>query len=260
MYRDNRISSNRPLDGFIDDILKMPLAFQPGEMWRYSTGHDAIARIVEIVSGKSFRDYLKHTIFDPLGMIDTDFYVPEDKLDRYCAEYGFADVLEPNLTSTEWWGGEGQTKPHLLRRPTEGIEAKSNAIYRGGHGLVSTATDYLKFCQMLLGMGELDGTRILGRKTVELMTTNQLSDAQLPMDLLGPGWGFGLGIRVLVDLGQCQVLGSKGEHGWSGAAGTHYWIDPQEEIIGIYMKQFQPGGYFQDVADFRTAAYQAIVD
>ena len=260
MYRTSEISKNKKLAAFVDDLLEMPLAFQPGTMWRYSYGLDVIARVVEIVSGKAFGDYLQESIFDPLGMTDTGFYVPSDKLDRFCAEYGFGHVLEPDMYYTKWWSDEGRLKPRLIRAGDEGLEAKPHDIYRGGHGLVSTAEDYLKFCKMLLNGGELEGVRILGRKTVELMTANHLQGAQTPEDITGPGWGFGLGVRVLTDVGQCQTLGTAGEHGWSGAACTYYWIDPVEDFIGIYMAQFQPGSFFQSAADFRTAAYQAIVD
>jgi CubicO group peptidase (beta-lactamase class C family) len=260
MYRDAGVCSNKKLDAFVDDLLEFPLTFQPGTMWRYSFGLDVIARIVEIASGKTFGDYLQESIFDPLGMTDTGFYVPADKLDRYCAEYGFGNGLDPEMSYTKWWGDEGRMKPRLIRAADEGLEAKPHDIYRGGHGLVSTAEDYLKFCQMLLHSGESNGARILGRKTVELMTVNHLSGSQTPEDLIGPGWGFGLGVRVLTDVGQCQTLGTVGEHGWAGAAGTYYWIDPAEDFIGIYMTQFQPGSFFQSAVDFKTAAYQAIVD
>jgi CubicO group peptidase (beta-lactamase class C family) len=260
MYRDAKISSNNRLEVFIDELLDQPLAFQPEAMWRYSYGLDVIARIVEIASGRSFGDYLKETIFDPLGMSDTGYFVPADKADRYCAEYGFGDVLEPDMTYAKWWNEDGTLKPRLVRAAQEGLETKPHDIHRGGHGLVSTAVDYLKFCQMLLHGGELEGVRILGRKTVELMTANHLRDPQSPVDITGPGWGFGLGVRVLLDIGQSHTLGTVGEHGWAGAAGTYYWIDPAEEFIGIYMCQFQPGGYFQQALDFKTAAYQAVVD
>jgi len=261
MYRDAKgPPATIALGEFTDKILELPLAFQPGTKWRYSVGHDMIARIVEIVSGKTYGDYLKQNIFDPLGMDDTGFYVPEDKLDRYCAEYGLADLSDPDVTFSIWLGDEGRLNPHLLRAANEGLEAKSHQIYRGGTGLVSTAPDYLRFCQMLLNGGEYERVRILGRKTVELMTTNNLTDSQFPGDILGPAWGWGLGVRVRLDLGCAQQLGSVGEHGWGGAAGTEYWIDPREQLIGIYMKQFQPGDYFMDYVKFRNAAYQAIVD
>ena len=116
---------------------------------------------------------------------------------------------------------------------------------------------------MLLNNGELDGKRILGRKTVELMTTNQIAPQLLPYELGGvysPGYGYGLGFRVLMDVGQCQTLGSVGEYGWAGAANTYFWIDPKEEFIGIQMAQFQPSDYHPSSQDFRVMAYQSIVD
>ena len=259
MYRDAGVALPTPLGEFVDKVLELPLAFQPGAKWRYSVGHDVIARIVELVSGKTYGDYMKQNIFDPLGMDDTGFYVPEDKLDRYCAEYGFADFSDPDVTFSIWLGDKGQLTPRLLRAADEGLEAKPHQIYRGGTGLVSTAPDCLRFCQMLLNGGESEGVRILGRKTVELMTVNHLTDAQLPADLLGPGWGFGLGVRILLDLGCGQQIGSVGAYNWQGASGTSFWIDPREQLVGIHMKQFQPGLYFQDGADFKSSAYQAII-
>ncbi len=125
------------------------------------------------------------------------------------------------------------------------------------------ALDYLRFCQMLLNKGLLDGKRILSRKTIELMNTNHLAPELLPFEIGGtysPGYGYGLGFGVLMDVGQCQTIGSEGEYGWAGAASTYFWIDPKEEFIGIQMAQFQPAGYHQIAADFRVMAYQSIVD
>ena len=136
-------------------------------------------------------------------------------------------------------------------------------MLHGGHGLVSTATDYLQFCQMLLNKGELGGKRHLSRKTVELITANHIAPDLMPLDLGGDelfGYGFGLGFRVLTDVGMGQTMGSKGEFGWAGAACTYFWIDPEEECIGIQMAQFQPGNHHLIADDFRVTAYQAIVD
>jgi len=129
--------------------------------------------------------------------------------------------------------------------------------------LVATAQDYYRFAQMLLNGGELDGNRILGRKTVELMTANHLLPGLMPYEIGGvysPGYGYGLGMRVLMDVGQAQLPGSVGEFGWAGAASTYFWIDPQEQFIGVQMVQFQPSGFHLIANDFRVAAYQSIVD
>ena len=128
---------------------------------------------------------------------------------------------------------------------------------------MSTASDYWRFCQMLLNKGELDGKRLLSRKTIELMTTNHLTPELMPFEVAGmysPGYGYGLGVNVLIDVGQCQSVGSEGRYGWGGAATTSFWIDPKEKFIGILMAQFQPSGFHLIAEDFRVMAYQSIVD
>ena len=128
---------------------------------------------------------------------------------------------------------------------------------------MSTASDYWRFCQMLLNGGEWEGNRLLGRKTIELMTTNHLAPELMPYEIGGmysPGYGYGLGYGVLIDLGQCQIVGSEGLYRWGGAASTSFWIDPKEELIGIHMAQFQPGGYHLIGEAFQVMTYQAIAD
>jgi len=174
-------------------------------------------------------------------MIDTDFWVPSEKIERFAAIYGPAP--ESGLMVID----AAPPRPH-----TQPPTAPS-----GGGGLVSTTTDYLRFAQMLLNKGELDGVRLLGRKTVELMTTNHLPDGAHPFDDLSSG--FGLGVSVLMDLGKSQTLGSVGNFGWGGAANTNFWIDPQEELLGILMLQFMPSDTYPVVADFRNLTYQALI-
>ena len=167
------------------------------------------------------------------------------------------------MTVTKWFGDAAEGVNRLVADATDSLESQPHGAFRGGHGLVSTALDYLRFCQMLLNKGEWEGTRFLGRKTVELMTTNHLTPELMPFEIGGiylPGYGYGLGFRVLQDVGQCLTTGSEGEYGWTGAASTYFWIDPREEFIGIQMAQFQPGGYHQIADDFRVMAYQSIVD
>jgi CubicO group peptidase (beta-lactamase class C family) len=263
MYREARVSSDRPLAEFVANLLKLPLAFQPGSAWRYSYAHDVVAYLVEIMSGQPLDAFLHENLFEPLDMADTGFFVPEGKLERFAAMYGASDTLEPDMTSTKWWSGAEEGINRLIADPAHSLESAPHNVFRGGHGLVSTAPDYLRFCQMLLNGGELDGKRILGRKTVELMTTNHVAPELLPFEIGGmysPGYGYGLGFRVLMDVGQGQTMGSEGEYGWAGGASTYFWIDPQEEFIGIQMAQFQPSGYHLIDADFRVAAYQSIVD
>ena len=263
MYRETRVSSEKPLQEFVADLLKLPLAFQPGTAWRYSVAHDVAAHLIEVMSGQSVDAYLRENVFQPLGMVDTGYYVPQGKLDRLAAMYGTVDLIEPDVTGTRWYEDAAVAGSRLLASSTNSLESGPHNIFRGGHGLVSTTQDYYRFCQMLLNNGELSGTRILGRKTIELMTANHLAAELLPYEIGGiysPGYGFGLGMRVLMDVGQAQIPGSVGEYGWAGAASTYFWIDPKEELIGIQMAQFQPGGVHPIESAFRIAAYQAIVD
>jgi len=263
MYREAGVSTEKPLAEFVADLLKLPLAFQPGTAWRYSVSHDVVAYLIEIMSGQPLDVYLRENLFEPLGMVDTGFYVPQDKLDRFTAQYGSGNWTQPDMTLTKWFGDAAEGINRLISGPTDSLESTPHNVFRGGHGLVSTAPDYLRFCQMLLNKGELDGKCLLGRKTVELMTTNHLAPELMPFEIGGtysPGYGYGLGFRVLIDVGQCQSMGSEGEYGWFGAADTYFWIDPKEEFIGIQMAQFQPPGYHLIAQDFRVMAYQSIVD
>ena len=263
MYREAEVTSEKPLPEFVADLLKLPLAFQPGTAWRYSFSYDIVAYLIEVITGQALDIYLRENLFEPLGMVDTGYYVPQKKLDRFAAEYGSGTFRQPDMTFTKWLGDAADGVNKLISTPTESLESKPHNVFRGGHGLVSTALDYLRFCQMLLNKGELDGIRLLSRKTVELMTTNHLAPKLMPFEIGGiyfPGYGYGLGFRVLMDVGQCLITGSEGEYGWAGAAGTYFWIDPKEEFIGIQMAQFQPGPYYQIAEDFRVMAYQSIVD
>jgi CubicO group peptidase (beta-lactamase class C family) len=261
MYREHLVRTDKPLAEFVDDLLEMPLAFQPGSEFRYSFSHDVVGRLIEVISGQPLDRFLRENIFEPLKMVDTGYNVPKDKLDRVAAMYGARDPDDPNLKPT--WKLAEEGKFGWISNPSGYFENREHKIFRGGQGLLSTAGDYLRFCLMLLNQGELDGERILGRKTVELMTTNHLPDSMLPFDINGKSfreYGYGLGVRVLVDPRQSQIPGSIGEFGWSGAALTYFWIDPVEEFIGIDMAQFMPDIFYKLNEDFRVLAYQAIVD
>lgn len=263
MYRDEKVFTNKPLSEFIADLMKLPLAFQPGTGWRYSVSVDVVGYLIEVISGQPLDVFLRDNMFKPLGMADTGFFVPEEKLDRFSAEYGSCDLGAPDTTGSKWFGDAEDGVNVLLNSPTESLESAPHKVFRGGHGLVSTAPDYLRFCRMLLNKGELDGKKLLSRKTVELITANHISPGLMPLELEGEelfGYGFGLGFRVLTDVGQGQTMGSKGEFGWAGASSTYFWIDPVEEFIGIQMAQFQPGGHYPIADDFRVTAYQSIVD
>ncbi|MAF52085.1 MAG: serine hydrolase [Chloroflexi bacterium] len=238
------------LQGFIERIAEIPLAYQPGTSWRYSVATDVLGRLVEVISGRTFDQYLKDSIFEPLGMPDTAFYVPEEKLDRLASIYG------PAI------GGGMQE----LDTPGVNQHRRPLTMFSGGGGLVSTASDYMRFCQMMLNGGTLDDVRLLGPKTVELMTINHLSDDLMPYSVSEAGvtgtqgCGFGLGFRVVIDLAQHGILGSEGMYSWGGAASTVFWIDPKEELVAILMTQFMPSGQYPIRREFQVATYQAMVD
>jgi CubicO group peptidase (beta-lactamase class C family) len=217
---------------------RLPLAFQPGTDFRYSFSIDVLGYIVQLASGQLFDEYLQEHIFDPLGMPDTAFWVPPEKIDRLAATYGPDE--QGGLKVLKPW--DDVTRP--TRKPF------------GGGGLVSTAGDYFRFGQMLLNGGELEGVRLLGRKTVEWMLQNHLPDGVHPMGELANG--FGLGGAVLLHPGLSHRPGSVGRFGWGGAANTEWWIDPAEQLNCIIMLQYMPCFTIPVVEDFAQLAYQAL--
>lgn len=232
------------LADWVEEIAKLPLVHQPSTRYRYSTATDVLGYLVQVVSGLPFETFLQERIFAPLGMGDTAFYAPEEKLQRLAANYGPRE--------------EGGLK--VIDAPRTSRFARPTKHPSGGGGLVSTASDYLRFAQLLLSKGELDGVRLLGRKTVELMTTHALPAGVYLDNDPASGVGFGLGVSVLLDVGRGKMLGSVGNYGWGGAANTNFWIDPQEQLIGILMTQFMPSNTYPVTADFRISVYQALVD
>lgn len=234
----------------IGDMVKrlaaLPLNFHPGDAWEYGSATDVVGRLVEVISGMTLDEFQQKRIFAPLKMKDTHFYLPQTKLNR------FAAVYQPDA--------QNGNKIKLMEAPTaESRYVKEPHVYfSGAGGLVSTVADYVRFHQMMLNGGELDGARILGRKTVELMTVNHIGD--LPVWLSGPGYGFGLGYSVVKDLGQAGISGSVGQYGWGGAFCTYFWVDPKEEMIGIMMTQVIPYTHINIRQDFQVLANQAIVD
>jgi CubicO group peptidase (beta-lactamase class C family) len=226
-------------------IMEIPLRFHPGDNWHYSYATDIIGYLIEILSEALLSEFLKEQIFIPLGMDDTFFRVPRSKKHRFSELYGltkerFLDVIDISV------GGD------FFNVRRDG----------GGAGLVSTITDYFRFAQCMLNKGELDGVRLLGPRTVELMRINHLPAGILPITMEDPwpGVGFGLGFSVLLDITQSSQRGSVGSHGWGGWASTHFWIDPVEEIVGILMLQYIPTRTYPIVNDFRDAVYQALCD
>lgn len=236
-----------PTDTLADMTRKLgelPLLYQPGTKWNYSVSTDALGRIVEVASGKSLDEFFAERIFRPLDMKDTGFFVPPDKLSRFAATHGAADdklrVTDAPATS------------NFRNRPT---------LLSGGGGLVSTARDYMRFCQMLASGGELAGTRLLRRETVQSMTMNQLPDEAFPIafgPIQRPGVGFGLGFSVQVNRDPLSAS-RVGEYGWGGAASTHFWISPKDELVVIALQQFMPFSARLEQT-IKPLVYEAIVE
>ncbi len=250
------------LEEAVEDIARLPLAYDPGTRWHYSVGIDVAARVCEVASGQPFAAFLKERLFAPLKMHDTAFEVPAGKRDHLAAMYGRPDLLVVPGSALDqlaaWRDGVNDRLDVSVSYPTD----RPDTFQRGGHGLFSTIGDYWRFAQMLANNGQLEGERILGRKTLELMHANHLPPSLLPLEIAGlpiPGYGFGLGSRVMLDVAANGAPGSVGEFGWAGAANTYYWVDPKEQLVGLFMAQSMSNYDLAEI-DFRTLAYQAIVD
>lgn len=230
----NLFDFDTPLAELVRKLGELPLKHQPGTVWNYSISTDVLGRLVEVVSGTTLDVFFDERILGPLGMADTGFVVPEADAAR------IAELYQNGAPSTRF--GADFTVAKALRS--------------GGAGLASTASDYLQFCRMLLNGGELDGARLLSRKSVEAMTSDHLGGVD--HGTLSPGYGFGLGFAVATDLGGMRQLGSVGEYNWSGIAGTTFFIDPHEEMIGIFM--IQNLNDLTTLRRFKALVYQAIVD
>ncbi len=234
-------------DEYLDILCDLPLASQPGSQWLYSVATDVLGILVAEITGQSLGEALTQMIFEPLSMPDTGFQVPSASLSRFatCYQMNEDGVLEANM------------------EPGTDQFSQGTAFQSGGGGLVSTTADYLRFCRMLLLRGTLEGTRILGRKTVEFMTANHLPPALLSLDIgtnSYQGYGFGLGFRVLLEPPMLRSLSGQSEYGWAGAANTYFFIDPQEDMLGIFMSQLIPSGPHHAAEMFRTLAYAALQD
>jgi CubicO group peptidase (beta-lactamase class C family) len=217
-------------------LAPLPLAHHPGSAWRYGLSTDVLGHLVEVVSGMPLDEFFRQRIFLPLGMHDTDFQVPQAKVGRLAAMH--TQERDGTLRST-------------------GADPRDSSLLSGGSGLYSTLDDYARFGQMLLNKGELDGARILGTKTVELMTTSHTMD--IGGAVASGGQDFGLGFGIVGDLGRSGALGTAGNYGWGGAWGTTFWADPEERIVAVGMIQLS-GGQTRFQGGFRTAVYQAVVE
>ena len=244
----NRLREDRKPDGTVGDyvaaLAELPLNFEPGDRWEYGPATDVVGRLVEVISGMTLDEFLKKKIFGPLDMRDTHFYLPSEKLTRFAALYrpdddGKIDLQEKPDEQSRW-----VREPHVY--------------FSGAGGLVSTTTDYFRFHQMMLNGGELDGVRILSPRTVRLMTANHTGD--LAIWLRGDGFGFGLGYSVTTDLGRSAMPSAEGTYGWGGAYCTVFWVDPEDEVIGILMTQVRPYTHLNIRKDFQTLTYQALID
>lgn len=254
-YRKLGIAGNAgTLSDMVAQLAKLPLEFSPGTRWGYSVATDVLGYLVEVVSGQSFDDYLRTQIFEPLGMVDTGFSVPADKVARLAANY----TRLP-----------GSTEATLLDDPADSAYARPRTFFSGGGGLVSTAGDYFRFVEMLRRGGDLDGKRILGPRTIAYMTKNHLPDGRdiasmaMPSQFSDPrysGIGFGLGWYVIVDPVRTQVPCSPGEYGWGGRASTAFWIDPVEDLVVIFLTQLVPSTTFDFRGQLKQIVSGAIVD
>ena len=238
----------RTLEDVVKQIASLPLRFHPGSQWHYGMSTDVVGRLVEVLSGQSLADFIEQQICQPLGMVDTAFHIEPHKTNRFATLY---HVTPENPLA-------------VLDEPETSGYLPPVTMHSGGGGMISTIGDYYRFTQCLANKGELDGVRILGRKTVERMRQNHLPPALLPIrfEFSEPyyGLGFGLGMSSMLDVTQSGMMGSNGDHGWGGYAETTFWIDPQEEMIVINMTQCIPSSYYPVRKLLRTAVYQALVD
>ncbi len=244
MYLDQKVlTEDETIQDTVTKLGSIPLKHQPGVVWEYGVSTDVLGRLVEVVSGQAFDDFLNEHIFVPLGMTNTGFSVPPEDAHR------LATVYEANETNTAIAPYDPGNTRDFLKKPT---------YFSGGGGLVSTAADYLRFLQMLLNGGKLEGTRILGSETVEMMTTDHLIEIADRRDL--GSYGFGLGFAIGLDRGISGRMHSEGTYGWGGMAHTGFWVDPQEELIGIFLIQILPESPLPYRDLFVPVVYQAIID
>ena len=254
IYRGLKIRSNGSSDSmaeFMDKLSQVPLRYHPGEAWMYSLATDVCGALVELISGKPLAQYLQDEIFGPLGMTDTAFWVAQDKLDRFCANYQR--------------GPDKRLK--LMDDPATSDFTREPGFKSGGGGLTGTSADYMRFCEMLRRGGELDGHRVLGPRTLEMMHMNHLAGGkdltQLAIggfsETANEGVGFGLGFASTMGVVETGALGA-GDYYWGGAASTIFWVDPKEEITCVFMTQLMPSGTFNFRGQLKSLVYSAITD
>ena len=250
---------------WLPELARLPLMFPPGTQWEYGLSTDVLGRVVEVASGQPFDAFLRERIFEPLGMVDTGFHVPAEKLDRlatlYTAAPGLEDMPDPEDAQALVAPATGELVATDAAPDT--ALARPPRFFSGGGGLVSTASDYLRFARMLLRGGALEGVRILRPETVAEMTRPHLSEREREAPFLRqffPGLSFGLGVAVATDAAARGVGGAEGAYGWSGVAGTHWWNDPEREMIGLYLVQIRPMRSVLLPPEVEALAYGAVVD
>ncbi|MEO7026155.1 MAG: serine hydrolase domain-containing protein [Caulobacteraceae bacterium] len=245
-----RQGGGETLTSFMNRLAQVPLLYQPGERWMYSYATDVCGALVEKISGQSFDRYLSQTLFEPLGMKDTGFFVASEKVGRFCNNY--ARFQDKSLRLYD----DARTSAYL----------KDPSFKSGGGGLVSTTADYLRFCEMLRRGGELDGARVLGPRTVALMHRNHLKGGRDLTEMAVGGFsetdyagvGFGLGFAMTLDAVKNGGIG-EGDYYWGGAASTAFWIDPVEDISVVFMTQLMPSGTFNFRGQLKSLIHGAIV-
>lgn len=257
IYHEANIWSATTLADFSRKVASLPLAYEPGANWHYSVAQDVLGRLVEVVAERPFDEFLASRIFEPLGMVDTGFTVPDGKIDRFLPLYrknGDGMIVAESVETNRF------------RNPDK--------VPYGGGGLVSTAADYLRFTQMLANNGELDGQRLMSRKSVDLMMMNHL-DGDLESMHFSDDWlsktenrtgdmhlgiGYGFGGYVITDIATNGVLGSPGTYGWGGSGSTYFFVDREEQLVGLFLTQLTPSTSYPLRAQFRGLVYQAIAD
>ena len=244
-YRKTKVQQAETLEEFVEILSTLPLEFSPGNKWNYSVSTDVLGYLVEVISGMKLEEYFNTNIFEPLNMEDTSFSCPQEKVDRLASLYEHV----PN--------GE----PRLLEIPFLNTKMAS-----GGGGLFSTMADYHNFCSMLLNQGEFNGKRLIGRKTLELMTVNHLPNNQDLTEMSESafsetpyaGVGFGLGFSVMLDPAKSQTTSDIGEYGWGGAASTVFMINPKEDMFVIFLTQLLPSSTYQVRRELRSLVYSSL--
>lgn len=248
----DRARAGYALRDMVEQLATLPLEFSPGTRWNYSVSTDVIGYLIEVLSGRRLDAYLREHVLQPLGMPDTAFVITDAQRARFAANYERQ--------------ADGTLK--LIDDPAQSVYRECS-FFSGGGGLVSTARDYFRFTSMMLNKGELDGIRLLGRKTVELMTTNHLPGGQDLTNLAQAGMftetayggvGFGLGFSVMQSPARAQISGTPGEFAWGGAASTAFWIDPGEEMIVIFMTQLMPSSSYPLRRELRALTYSAVIE